>query len=161
MYEDRIQISSPGGLPTGILRNPIIAGVFNRLNIIEKFGTGIARIKDEYSHSIRKPDFDVSENRIRIILPVVGTYQLDLSQDERSIYNLLKEDQELYRIDIDQKTGFKKSKTIRILNNLADKNVIVKNGSGPAVKYKLSEDGKATKIVKEKLFSHNFRDIII
>jgi ATP-dependent DNA helicase RecG len=149
MYEDRIQINSPGGLPAGIskeeylngnisvLRNPIIAGVFNRLNIIEKFGTGIARIKDEYSHSIRKPDFDVSENSIRIILPVVEIDKLDLSQDELSIYNLLKEDQELYRNDIDLKTGFAKSKTIRVLNKLADKNVIIRAGSGTAVKYKL------------------------
>lgn len=50
MYEDRIEINSPGGLPEGIsedeylygnisvMRNPIIAGVFFRLNIIEKFG---------------------------------------------------------------------------------------------------------------------------
>ena len=57
MYEDRIEINSPGGLPEGIptdeylygnisvLRNPIIAGVFYRLDIIEKFGTGITRIK--------------------------------------------------------------------------------------------------------------------
>lgn len=77
MYEDQIEISSPGGLPAGVskeeylygnisvLRNPIIAGVFDRLNIIEKFGTGIARINEEYLHSMAKPLFDVSR-RIRI-----------------------------------------------------------------------------------------------
>ncbi|MDP3388277.1 MAG: hypothetical protein Q8S24_13645 [Eubacteriales bacterium] len=70
-------------------------------------------------------------------MPVVEIDTLDLSQDELSIYTLLKEDQELYRIDIDLKTGFTKSKTIRILNGLADKNVIIRAGSGTAVKYKL------------------------
>lgn len=48
MYADRIEISSPGGLPAGIseeeylngqisiLRNPIIGNVFFRLKYIEK-----------------------------------------------------------------------------------------------------------------------------
>ena len=60
MYDDRIEIYSPGGLPAGLskeeylngfistLRNPIIANVFFRLGIIEKFGTGILRIKESY-----------------------------------------------------------------------------------------------------------------
>ncbi|MGF7184926.1 ATP-dependent DNA helicase RecG [Desulfitispora alkaliphila] len=149
MYEDKIEINSPGGLPEGIskdeylygnisvLRNPIIAGVFNRLNIIEKFGTGIARINKEYTHSISKPNFEVSENRIRIILPITKIDQLDLSKDESIIYELLKEEVELSRKDIDLKTGFNKSKTIRVLNSLIDKNIISKSGGGVTLTYKL------------------------
>lgn len=149
MYEDKIEINSPGGLPAGIskdeylygnisvLRNPIIAGVFNRLNIIEKFGTGIARINKEYTHSISKPDFKVSENRIRIILPVTEIDYLDLSEAENTIYDLLKEDLELSRSEIDLKTGFNKAKTLRILNSLLDKNIIKKIGSGVKQTYKL------------------------
>lgn len=59
MYDDRIELMSPGGLPGGlskeeyvagqisILRNPIIRNVFFRLKIIERFGTGIQRILEE------------------------------------------------------------------------------------------------------------------
>ncbi len=149
MYEDKIEINSPGGLPAGIskeeylfgnisvLRNPIIAGVFNRLNIIEKFGTGIARINKEYNHSIIKPDFEVSENRIRIILPVTDSELPDLSKDESIIYKLLNKEGELSRKDIDYKTGFDKSKTLRILNRLADKKIVSKLGDGTTVAYKL------------------------
>lgn len=149
MYEDRIEINSPGGLPAGIskeeylygnisvLRNPIIAGVFYRLNIIEKFGTGILRINDEYTHSISKPSFDVSENRIRIVLPVTEIDKLDLSGDELLVFGLLREEIELSRREIDLKTGFEKSKTLRIINNLIDKNIVIKMGSGAAVTYKL------------------------
>jgi len=149
MYEDRIEINSPGGLPADIskeeyllgnisvLRNPTIAGVFNRLNIIEKFGTGIARIKDEYNQSLSKPDFYVSENRIRIILPVIDQDQFALTVDENIIYHLLKEETELLRREIDLKTGFDKSKTLRILNSLVSKNILHKEGSGVAVSYKL------------------------
>lgn len=149
MYEDRIEINSPGGLPAGIskeeylygnisvLRNPIIAGVFYRLNIIEKFGTGILRINDEYTHSISKPSFDVSENRIRIVLPITEIDKLDLSGDELLVFGLLREEIELSRREIDLKTGFEKSKTLRIINNLIDKNIVIKMGSGAAVTYKL------------------------
>jgi ATP-dependent DNA helicase RecG len=149
MYEDKIEINSPGGIPAGIskdeylygnisvLRNPIIAGVFNRLNIIEKFGTGIARINKEYTRSISKPDFEVSENRIRIILPVTQMDPIDLSEDENMIYELLKEEVELSRKEIDLKTGFNKSKTLRTLNSLADKNIIRKLGGGTVVTYVL------------------------
>ncbi|NLN48293.1 MAG: AAA family ATPase [Clostridiales bacterium] len=149
MYEDRIEINSPGGLPKGIseeeylygnisvLRNPIIAGVFYRLDIIEKFGTGIARINEEYTHSIAKPGFAVSENNIRIVLPVTQVDQLDLSQDELLVYSLFKEETELSRGEIDLKSGFDKSKTLRILSSLIDKNIIQKLGSGAGVTYKL------------------------
>jgi len=149
MYEDRIEINSPGGLPSGItedeyllcnisvLRNPIIAGVFNRLHIIEKFGTGITRIKKQYANSLSKPGFFVSENRIRIILPVTDLDKLVLSKDEQLIYGLLKKESELTRSEIDLKTGFDKSKTIRILNRLVDRNILIKEGKGVAVTYRL------------------------
>ena len=149
MYEDRIEINSPGGLPEGIseeeylygnisvLRNPIIAGVFYRLDIIEKFGTGIARIIEEYIHSISKPGFDVSENNIRIVLPVTEIGKLDLSEDELLIYGLLKKEIELSRREIDLKSGFEKSKTLRIINSLVDKNIIQKLGKGAGTTYKL------------------------
>jgi len=107
------------------------------LNIIEKFGTGIARINKEYTQSISKPDFEVSENRIRIILPVTQIDPIDLSEDENMIYELLKEEVELSRKEIDLKTGFNKSKTLRTLNSLVDKNIISKTGSGARLTYKL------------------------
>lgn len=147
MYKDRIEINSPGGLPPGIskddyldrnvsiLRNPIIAGVFYRLNLIEQFGTGIIRIVREYQDSITKPNFDISDNNIRIVLPVIEIDQLNLSEDETIIYNILKDGIELTRREIDKKSGFNKSKTLRLINNLINKNVIRKLGQGPGTTY--------------------------
>ncbi len=79
----------------------------------------------------------MSENRIRIILPVAESEHLDLSKDESIIYKLLKEEFELSRKEIDSKTGFDKSKTLRVLNRLADKKIIRKLGDGTAVIYRL------------------------
>lgn len=56
IFDDRVQISNPGGLPKGltpekfgtrsISRNPIITSLFHRAGYIEKMGTGINRIKN-------------------------------------------------------------------------------------------------------------------
>ena len=57
LYTDRIEVSSPGGLPKGmtlsdlghksIRRNALIADMLHRIEFIEKAGTGIRRIRDE------------------------------------------------------------------------------------------------------------------
>ena len=56
IFDDRVHISNPGGLPKGlspekfgtlsISRNPLIASLLHRAGYIEKMGTGISRIKN-------------------------------------------------------------------------------------------------------------------
>lgn len=46
------------------------------------FRTGIIRIKQLYELALVKPDFEVSENAIRIVLPVFEM-DLDLIDDDR------------------------------------------------------------------------------
>ena len=82
MFDDRTEVVSPGGLPSGItedeylsgklsvLRNRNLANVFYRLGFVEIFGTGITRIKQIYSEASVKPSFEVSENAIQIVLPI-------------------------------------------------------------------------------------------
>lgn len=147
MDDNKVEISSPGGLPEGIteteylnanistLRNPILAGVFYRLNIIEKFGTGIGRIIKEYDNSFTKPIFNITENRIFIQLPVINNEKMKLSKAEESVYLLIKEKTELYRVEVDEELGFNKAKTVRTINNLLKRGLIQKKGSGPKTTY--------------------------
>ncbi len=149
MYKDRVEIMSPGGLPKGIskneylngnisiLRNPIIAGVFYKLKFIEQFGTGIRRIIEEYRHSMSKPKFEICENNIKVVLPVIQTDQSNLSEDEALVYNILKDEKELSREELDKKTGFNKSKTLRIVNRLVNKSLATRLGNGPGTTYTL------------------------
>jgi ATP-dependent DNA helicase RecG len=56
IFDDRLEISSPGGLPSGltrksfgtksVVRNPVIASLLHRAGYIEKIGTGIKRIEN-------------------------------------------------------------------------------------------------------------------
>jgi len=71
-------------------------------------------------------------------LPVIKFGELNLNTDEISVYNLLKNENELSRVEIDKETGFNKSKTLRILNNLVDKSIILKLGEGPGTTYKVN-----------------------
>lgn len=61
MYDDRLEIVSPGGMPDGkriqdlniddipsIRRNPVICDIFSRLKLMERRGSGLRKIIDEY-----------------------------------------------------------------------------------------------------------------
>ena len=145
MYKDRIEIVSPGGLPSGIdeaeylrggisiLRNRIIANVFFRLHLIERFGTGIRRINETYKDSLKKPIYEVTQNSIRITLPVMDEKN-GLTKDQKVIYEIL-ESREASSSMLAEATGFGKSKTVDILNTLTEEGYISKTGNGRGTKY--------------------------
>lgn len=147
MFNNQIEVTSLGGLPEGltereylsgqlsILRNPIIANVFFRLGIIEQFGTGVKRIMDSYNNSIVQPQFDIGQNYIKILLPVIQTNIADLSENENKVYQTL-QNGEISTTKIVEKTDFGRTKVLRILNNLIKKGYAVKLGSGRSVRYK-------------------------
>lgn len=147
MYEDRVEVYSPGGLPEGVSegeyingflsvpRNPIIAYVFFRLGIIERFGTGIFRIKNAYREIRYKPVFEVSENGIHTVLPS-SEKRVPLTEDEQSILHLLEPDILLSSADLMRKTGFGKDKVVRLLNQLISKQVVEKEGRGRGTRYR-------------------------
>lgn len=145
MFADRIEITSPGGLPAGITeelylaggpsvaRNPILANVFFRLGHIERFGTGIPRILDEYAHETVSPSFALRDSSITVMLPV--TVLENVTLDEEAILAVLAKGSALTRSQISEKTQLSKSKAIRTLNALVGKKLITKVGEGRSVRY--------------------------
>ncbi len=145
MFADRIEITSPGGLPKGmheeeyyrggisIPGNRIIATIFLRLQMIERFGTGIKRIMEAYADSKLKPTFDIGENSIKIVLPVISEINA-LSIDEDKIYSLIK-GRVISSSAIIEATGFGKTKVVQILNHLNSEGYIRKIGNGRGTKY--------------------------
>ncbi len=146
MYEDKIEIASPGSLPYGLskeeylngqvsnFRNPKISNVFFRLKYIEKFGTGVSRIINSYKDEIKKPEFYFYENSIKVVLPTIDNKENKFDSEELLILDLLKT-KKLSRKQIENFTEINKSKLIRLINNLIKINMIKKIGSGKMVKY--------------------------
>lgn len=146
MFDDRIEIVSPGGLPSGItaeeylsgrlsvLRNRNLANVFYRLGFVEIFGTGITRIKQLYEESLIKPEFEVSENAIKIMLPVFES-NVNLTEDEKVIYTLLSKTMLKPISEIAPYAPFGKSKTTKLLKDMGEKGVITVEGKGRGTKY--------------------------
>ena len=146
MYEDKIEVSSPGGLPSGIsekeylngqisqLRNPILANIFFRLKYVEMFGTGIRRMNESYKDYAVKPAFEIFENSIKITLPIITT-RLFLTTDEKIVMDILEKGAILSSSEILKMTELKKDKLNRLLKKLIQKNYIDVLGNGRGTKY--------------------------
>lgn len=146
MFADKIEISSPGGLPSGIsedeylhgnisiLRNPVLGNIFFRLHYIEMFGTGIKRIVDAYKDCPTKPLFEIKDNSITVTLPVLSA-TISVTSDENKILELLNGEMRYSSSEIAEKLNWSKDKAVRNLNALVEAGYVVKNGTGRGTKY--------------------------
>lgn len=146
MFDDRIEVISPGGLPSriteeeylsgklSVLRNRNLANVFYRLGFVEIFGTGITRIKHLYEEGLIKPDFEVSENTIKIVLPVFEK-NLNLTENEQTVYKFLSKTMLKPISEIAPYVPFGRSKTTQLLKGMEQKGIVVVEGKGRGTKY--------------------------
>ena len=80
VFDDRIEVTNPGGLPFGMtieqaltgssrIRNHVIGRVFGELKLIEQWGTGIKRIQDACKQQgLQMPQFQELNNQFRATL---------------------------------------------------------------------------------------------
>ncbi|MEN6313977.1 MAG: RNA-binding domain-containing protein [Clostridiaceae bacterium] len=150
IFDERIEITSPGGLPVGISyddfidgrisvpRNKVIAEIFYRLKLIEKIATGIRRIKSYYKEYDSKPEFQITANSVRVVLPnVLYKAEISLPEKEQEIIDLLNDEEFLAAREISTALGIKKTQTSKYLGDLLSKGLIIKIGNGRNVKYML------------------------
>ena len=88
IYDDRMEITSPGGMPSGdfvqeldwtdvasVRRNPVIADLFQRLDLMERRGSGFKKILGAYTFESEKrnamirPEFRSIRSAFFAVLP--------------------------------------------------------------------------------------------
>lgn len=144
VFDDRCEIVSPGGLPHGatwegalagvsVARNAGLAALFYRLQWVEAYGTGLAKIVGAYEGTGLEPDIVFLDGAVKVVLPNVnavfsgeapaqealeGDGVVRLSEDERAVLRLLDEGRPLARGAVSDATGFSLQKASRLLKRL-------------------------------------------
>ncbi len=119
IFDDRLEITNPGGLPFGFtmskalagaskIRNRVIARVFYQLKWIEQWGTGIQRIVKECKKAgLAAPVFEELNNQFRVtlysikLLPKLSskskktTKQLDVENWQKKLLSYLKQKEQI------------------------------------------------------------------
>lgn len=114
-------------------RNMNLAIVFNRLGLIEKFGTGIGRIRQAYQNSLNQPEFDITDRHITVTLPVAQKMN-SLTPEASQILNLIKKGTEK-RTDLRIQSGLSNYQVGKALKFLQEKGLIQKIGSTRSARF--------------------------
>lgn len=152
LFDDRIEFVSLGGLPKGItyndmmlgisvLRNSRICDIFYRLHLIEAYGTGIQKIMESYDDFYIKPKIEVSDNAFKITLPNIN-YKHEfiikenaITYNEQKVLDYLKDKYYSTRKEIENYSGLSQATTVRVLANLLEKDLIIRQGEGRSTTY--------------------------
>lgn len=132
MFDDRLEITSPGGMFDGSLiqnleiknipsmrRNIVIADVFSRLHYMDRRGSGLSRILESYNDSIQKPKFISDSLSFTVIFPNKGYYKTNEMDENKNIVS----DSDLFFIQLYksiQNTNIRNS-TINQIRNIFEK----------------------------------------
>lgn len=153
VYDDRIEFVSVGGLPIGITledimlglsicRNPKLAAIFYRLELIEAYGTGMPKIVKSYAGTGLEPKIEVTNNAFKVTLPNRNTAVKESKSsgaektNEERILDLIGQNGEIVRSDVDRLLNVSQPTASRILKNMVSNGMLYQEGSGRKTKYK-------------------------
>ena len=152
VFDDRLEVSSPGALCRGLTlkdalkgrskpRNKVIAEVFSRMGIIEKWGTGLQRIVDlAKQEGLKEPVFENNDSFFRVILyrgkeeaaqttdQTIQTTDQAVQTTEQKIMNAIAEKPTITRKELAEKTGLSESGIKWQLDKLKKEQKILRAG---------------------------------
>lgn len=168
IYSNKIEFVSVGGLApeisledldlgVSVCRNPKLANVFYRLELIEAYGTGIRRIMESYEDCACKPTIETTPNAFKTTLPnmnewnelsylkeVAERYEpynrktKGISNTKNKILAFMKEHGAITRKDLEKLTGASQASCVRILNDLEESGYIKRQGKARSTYYILA-----------------------
>lgn len=154
IFSDRIECTSIGGLVAGltltdvmmgvsVCRNPKLANIFYRLELIEAYGTGIRKIMSAYKNTGKEPEIQVSDNAFKIILPNLNAQTEQIvpsfsgAGTQEKIKKLAYELGIITRKDVEASLGIGQTTSGRLLKQMVKSGQLAMEGRGKNTHYKL------------------------
>lgn len=166
IYLNRMEFVSIGGLVNGVsledvligvsaCRNPKLANIFYRLDLIEAYGTGLQKINSSYADYAFKADFIVTQGAFKVVLPntneqeaseenATGTNKQVVREKQASygyvdyivkVLELIEANPGISRNEIAQDLKLSASKAVRILKILREEGFIYVMGNSRNIRY--------------------------
>jgi len=171
IFDNRIEITSPGGLPGNLdietikdgrseIRNTVIARFFKEIGYIEEWGTGISRMINQCrKYGLKEPIFIDDGRYFKVILfretksagmpeKSAGMPEKSAGMPEKSagmpekIKNFIASNGKITRKDIEHIFGVGERRGREILKKLRETNILEKRGNGKNTYYVLSRRAK-------------------
>ncbi len=146
VFDNRVEISNPGGLVSAILpeqfgtksfsRNPLIFGLFNRMNLVEQVGSGIQRMKDLMKENeLPEPAyfydgmFSIKLHRKVNWLHKRVKYIDILSENQMKIMDLIFENPDITKNNLSSKIGISTTSIDNNIEKLKELDLLLRIGS--------------------------------
>ena len=165
IYDDRIEFVSIGGLLPGlelddlmmgvsVCRNPHLANVFYRLQLIEAYGTGMKKIMGAYADAPVQPKITTTNNAFKIVLPNLNATQkaaeapkeiektaaLTSGPNEEKILRFLTEHQVITRKETQALLDVSQSTAGRVLKAMVDNGQLKQLGGSRTIRYEFRKE---------------------
>jgi len=146
VFDDRVEVISPGTLPTGIgladlglgaseIRNRQIVKIFRKAGYIEQLGTGIIRMREScLDAGLEEPKFEEVGSYFKVTF---FKRQNTLPPELKAVYDFLRSHGEQASSQIASGLNIHQNTVLKRLNKLMDANLVVKKGKGSDVRYEV------------------------
>ena len=166
VFPDRMEFVSYGGLTAGaqmedilnglsVCRNRHLADIFYRLELVEAYGTGLAKILKIYAGRKVQPLFHAGPTSFRVVLPNMNIEEetscthgdglpsepfilreRTATTEERTLL-YIQEHEDTTRSEVEKHLGISASTAVRLLKKLKEEGRIIAVGNGKNTRYRV------------------------
>jgi ATP-dependent DNA helicase RecG len=147
LFSNRVEISNPGGLTSAIKpdefgtkshsRNPLVFGLFERVDMVEKIGSGISRINDAMKVAgLPEPEFK-TDGIFTVVLNRVTVEETVEETTRGKIIELIRKNPSLTRESIAASLGITPKGVDYHLTNMQNEGILKREGSRKTGTWKL------------------------
>lgn len=158
MFDDRLVIYSPGGMPDGTQiqerdiedipstrRNPVLADVFARLGYMERQGSGLSKIRTGYENAANyragmEPTFRSNRVEFTVKLPNLNfkassdealneALNEALTEKQKQLLNILRNNPAITQKEMIENTSMSRSTVQRMIKELTEMGILERVGS--------------------------------